>query len=68
MTDSEMVDLYEEMLWVKATNGIRPMLYVSSSRDLECNVLMLLNAAPELRLAGHRHLIVSGPRQQVRTI
>lgn len=68
MTDSEMVDLYEEMLWVKAANRIRPVLYVSSSRDLECNVLMLLNAAPELRLAGHRRLIVSGPRQQVRTI
>ncbi|HXU39268.1 MAG TPA: hypothetical protein VN937_23135 [Blastocatellia bacterium] len=69
MTDSDMVDLYEEMLWVKATNSrIRPMLYVSSSRDLECNVLMLLNAAPELRLARHGHLIVSGPRQQIRTI
>lgn len=68
MTDSEMVDLYEEMLWVKAANCIRPVLYVSSSRDLECNVLMLLNAAPELRLVGHRRLIVSGPRQQVRTI
>lgn len=68
MTDSEMVDLYEEMLWVKATNRIRPVLYVSSARDLECNVLMLLNAAPELRLSGHRHLIVSGPREQVRTV
>ena len=69
MTDSDMVDLYEEMLWVKATNSrIRPVLYVSSCRDLECNVLMLLNAAPELRLAGHRYLILSGPRQQIRTI
>jgi hypothetical protein len=68
MTDSDMVDLYEEMLWVKAANGIRPLLYVSSSKDLECNVLMLLNAAPELRLAGHRQMIASGVRQQVRTI
>ena len=68
MTDSDMVDLYEEMLWVKATNRIRPVLYVSSSRDLECNVLMLLNAAPELRLAGHRRQFASGFRQQVRTI
>jgi hypothetical protein len=68
MTDSDMVDLYEEMLWVKATSRIRPALYVSSARDLECNVLMLLNAAPELRLAGHRQLIVSGPREQVRTV
>jgi hypothetical protein len=68
MTDSDMVDLYEEMLWVKAASRIRPLLYVSSSRDLECNVLMLLNAAPELRLAGRRQMIACGPRQQIRTI
>lgn len=68
MIDSEMVDLYEEMLCTKAMNRIRPVLYVSSSKDLECNVLMLLNAAPELRLAGHRRLFASGFTQHVRTI
>lgn len=68
MTDSDMVDLYEEMLWVKSATGIRPVIYVSSSKDLECNVLMLLNAAPELRLAGHQRQFASGFRQQVRTI
>lgn len=68
MTDSDMVDLYEEMLWVKAVNRVRPVLYVSSCKDLECNVLMLLNAAPELRLAGRRQVIASGVRQHVRTM
>jgi hypothetical protein len=68
MTDSDMVDLYEEMLHAKAMNRIRPVLYISSSKDLECNVLMLLNAAPEQRLARHRRLVASGFRQHVRTI
>jgi hypothetical protein len=68
MTDSDIVDLYEEMLCAKAMNRIRPVLYISSSKDLECNVLMLLNAAPELRLVGRRRLVASGFRQHVRTI
>lgn len=68
MTDSDMVDLYEEMLWAKGVKGYRPVLYVSSSTDLECNVLMLLNTAPELRLAGHQRPFASGFRQQVRAI
>jgi hypothetical protein len=68
MTDSDMVDLYEEMLCAKAMNRIRPVLYVSSSKDLECSVLMLLNAAPELRLAGRQRSFASGFRQHVRTM
>ncbi|HTG14016.1 MAG TPA: hypothetical protein VK747_01995 [Blastocatellia bacterium] len=39
MTDSGMVDLFEEMLYERAAQGIRPVLYVSSYKDLECSVL-----------------------------
>lgn len=67
MTDSDMVDLYEEMLWAKAVKRIRPALYVSSSKDLECSVLILLDSPPEIRLAGRRHL-ANGINQHVRTI
>jgi hypothetical protein len=52
MTDSDMLDLYEAMLSKRVVKRIRPVLYISSSTDLECSVLMLLNEAPELRLAG----------------
>ena len=68
MTDSGMLDLLDEMLYARAAKGIRPMLYVSSAKDLECSVLMLLNAAPELRLAGRQRLFASGFRQHLRTI
>lgn len=68
MTDSDMLDLYEEMLYARAAKGIRPMLYVSSPRDLECSVLLLLNKPPEVFLAGRRRLVASGFRQHVRTI
>jgi len=33
MTDSGMVDLFEEMLYERAAQGIRPMLYVSSYKS-----------------------------------
>jgi hypothetical protein len=52
MTDSGMVDLYEELLYERAAQGIRPLLYVSSYKDLECSVLMLLDEGPEVQLAG----------------
>jgi hypothetical protein len=52
MTDSVMVDLYEELLYERAAQGIRPVLYVSSYKDLECSVLMLLDEAPEVQLSG----------------
>jgi hypothetical protein len=55
MTESGMVDLYEEMLYERAAIGIRPVLYVSSHTDLECSVLMLLDEAPEAKLAGPQH-------------
>ena len=67
MTDSYMLDLYEAMLRTRAVKGIRPVLYVSSQTDLECSVLMLLNEAPELMLAGRGSLPATMLSQRVRT-
>jgi hypothetical protein len=67
MTDSGMVDLYEEMLYERAAKGIRPVLYVSSHKDLECSVLMLLDEAPEVQLAGRQRPAAIGFGQHVRT-
>lgn len=67
MTDSGMVDLYEEMLYERAAKGIRPVLYVSSHTDLECSVLMLLDEAPEVQLAERQRPSAIGFGQYVRT-
>lgn len=56
MPPSEIVDLYEEMLHKRAMKGIRPVLYVSSPKDLECSVQLLLDEAPETRLGGRPRL------------
>jgi hypothetical protein len=45
MTSSDVVDLYEEMLYERAAKGIRPTLYVSSATDFECSLVMLLDDA-----------------------
>ena len=66
MTDWDMVDLYEEMLFELASRGIRPVLYVSSHKDLECSVLMLLNEAPEVLLAGRQQPASTSFGQHVR--
>ena len=68
MTDSKMLDLYEEMLYERAAKGIRPMLYISSRKDLECSVLLLLNEAPEAQLAGRQRPAAMGFARHVRTI
>ncbi|HSE38222.1 MAG TPA: hypothetical protein VLG74_13040 [Blastocatellia bacterium] len=65
MTDSNAVDLYEELLSERATKGVRPVLYVSSRRDLECSVLMLLDEAPEVTLAGRWRSAARGFGQHV---
>lgn len=44
----DMVDLVEEMLYQRASSGIRPALYLSSYTDLECSMLMLLDDAGEV--------------------
>lgn len=56
MMDSEIVDLYEQMLYERAANGIRPLLYISSPKDLECSMLMLLDEAlaAQRELTGYR--------------
>lgn len=67
MRDSELVDIYEDMLYERAKKGIRPVLYVSSDKDLECNVLMLLDKPPEVQSAGWQHPPATGIRSQVMT-
>ncbi len=44
---ADTVDLMEEMLFQRAANGIRPVLYLSSYTDLECSMLMLLDNTGE---------------------
>lgn len=39
----DYVDLYEQLLYQRASLGIRPVLYISSQTDLECSMLMLLD-------------------------
>ena len=57
----DMVDLFEEMLYQRATVGIRPMLYVSSNTDLECSMLMLLDDAGEIQWS-------TGPQPETRRV
>ena len=45
--DSDMIDLYEDMLSERAAKGIRPVLYISSCTDLECSMLVLLGGAED---------------------
>ena len=61
-TDLDYVDLYEQLLYERAAQGIRPVLYISSLTDLECSMLMLLDEDAEARYAdtiqqnGHSRL------------
>lgn len=43
----DMVDLLEDMLFQRASSGIRPMLYLSSHTDLECSMMILLDETGE---------------------
>jgi hypothetical protein len=43
----DIIDVFEEMLFQRAAKGIRPVLYVSSLTDLECNMVMLLDENAE---------------------
>lgn len=56
ITASGVVDLYEEMLHRRGAKGIRPVLYISSYKDLECSVQMLLDETPEKQLPGQPRL------------
>lgn len=46
--DVDLVELVEEMLYARASGGIRPVLYLSTYTDLECSMLMLLDEAGEV--------------------
>jgi hypothetical protein len=48
----DIVDLMEEMLFQRAANGLRPVLYVSSYTDLECSMIMLLDDMGEVQWSG----------------
>ncbi len=37
-----LIELFENLLFERAVNGNRPVLYVSSYKDLECSVMNLL--------------------------
>ena len=43
----DVLDVVEEMLYQRASSGIRPMLYLSSNTDLECSMMMLLDETGE---------------------
>ena len=43
----DVVDLLEDMLFQRASSGIRPVLYLSSYTDLECSMMMLLDETGE---------------------
>jgi len=44
----DIIDIFEEMLSQRAMKGHRPFLFVSSFKDLECNLVMLLDEASDL--------------------
>jgi len=67
-SDSDVVGLYEQMLFERAARGIRPLLYISSTKDLECSVIMLLNKAPEIHLAGCHQAAAPEFGQHVRKV
>ena len=68
MTASDAVDLYEQMLNERAAKGARPMLYVSSAKDLECCVLMLLDKAPDVFLEERQRPPATEFGQHVRKV
>ena len=45
----DYIDLYEQLLYQRASKGIRPVLYISSNTDLECTMLMLLDDEGDAR-------------------
>ena len=44
----DLIDVFEEMLSQRAMKGHRPFLFVSSFKDLECNLVMLLDESSDL--------------------
>ena len=61
------VDIVEEMLFQRAANGIRPVLYLSSYTDLECCMLMLLDDTGEARWSAEQAPITRQPGYHIIT-
>jgi len=59
-SEVDIVDVYEQMLFQRAANGIRPTLYVSSVVDLECSMLMLLDEEDQQCASGRQRPIPQG--------
>ena len=57
----DMIEMYEEMLYQRAAQGIRPVLYVSSFTDFECSMLMLLDNPSTDKLPGSQHSLHKEP-------
>jgi hypothetical protein len=53
-SDVDVVDLFEQMLFQRAVQGFRPVLYVSSHTDFECSMLMLLDEQDQMRASGQQ--------------
>jgi hypothetical protein len=58
--DVDIVELFEQMLFQRASKGIRPVLYVSSYTDLECSMLMLLDETREGQSSGIQQPVAKG--------
>ena len=48
----DIVDLYEELLTRRAEMGYRPVIYVSSERDLECNLIGMFESEVSTDVTG----------------
>jgi hypothetical protein len=59
-SEVDIVDVYEQMLFQRAAQGIRPTLYVSSFMDLECSMLMLLDEEDQQRASGQQRPVAKG--------
>ena len=59
-SEVDIVDVYEQMLFQRAAQGIRPTLYVSSFTDLECSMLMLLDEEDQQRASGQQRPVAKG--------
>ena len=66
-SDVDMVELFEQMLFQRASKGIRPVLYVSSYTDLECSMLMLLDEASHGQASGQQQPVAKGIGYHVTT-
>lgn len=65
MIEADVVALYEEMLFERALKGIRPVLYVSSPKDFECSVLLLLGEPREGQLVEQHPTAAGGFGQKL---